>query len=350
MGVNEIYNMQSYRSGFLNFLENIFSLFGNTIIVVLILAAYVFFVKERVKTVVHVIFLTGVLYYMTILKQIFEESRPFWTTSQIKHLEWLCPLSFGNPSGHSFVVIVLYEPIISDVLGTGPKKVGIFVWLFLSALVMMSRMYLGAHSLDQIVFGGMLGLCFLVYYKFFLQELLYRTIINILNNRHKQFYFMANTVIAIIFLTLPIIVYVISLQNRAPVEAILLSNIEVGCGKVLTSNYLLSKNLMGNVLGFIAVGMFYGLLMLSNEHNQDVLYLTGRWHFREGKYAFYLFLALLVVAGVPGAILGIVLPLLISSAVVGFICLTLAATWGSFVLVYVLTKIQNKYRWISYES
>ena len=108
MGVNQIYNMQSYRSGFLNFLENILSLFGNTIAVVIILAVYVFFVKERIKTVVHIIFLTGVLYYMTILKQIFEEARPFWTTSQIKQLEWLCPLSFGNPSGHSFVVIVLY--------------------------------------------------------------------------------------------------------------------------------------------------------------------------------------------------------------------------------------------------
>ena len=213
---------------------------------------------------------------------------------------------------------------------------------------MMSRMYLGAHSLDQIVFGGMLGLCFLIYYKFFLQELLYKTIINILNNRHRQFYFMANTIIAVIFLTLPIIVYVISLQNRAPVDAILLNNIEIGCGKVLTSDYLLSKNLMGNVLGFIAVGMFYGLLMLNNEHNQDVLYLTGRWHFREGKFAFYLLFALLVVAGIPGVILALVVPLLISSAVVHFICLALAAIWGSFVLVYLLTKIQNKYRWISY--
>ena len=211
-------------------------------------------------------------------------------------------------------------------------------------------MYLGAHSLDQIVFGGMLGLCFLIYYKYFLQELLYYTIINIFNNIHKKFYFIANTIIFIIFMTLPIVIYVISLNSRAPVDSVLLNNIDLGCGKVVTSDYLLKKNLDGNVLGFVAVGLFYGILMLNNAHNQDVLYFTGHWNFRENKCALYLLLTLVLVAGVPAAIVGIGIPLLIKSAVVGFICLGLAATWGSFAIVYILSKVQNKYRWIAYES
>ena len=290
----------------------------------------------------------GALYYMTILKLIYMESRPFWTTSQISMFEWFCPLSFGNPSGHSFAVIVLYEPIISDITGTGPKKIGIIVWLIISALVMVSRMYLGAHSLDQIVFGGMLGLCFLIYYRYFLQELLYNSVINMLNNRHKQLYFIANTVIFIIFMTLPIVVYAINLSSRPPVDAVLLKNIDIVCGQVVTSDYLLEKNLKGNVLGFVSVGLFYGLLMLNNQHNQDVLYLTGHWNFRDTKCALFLLLALIIVAGIPAAILGLVIPLIITSAVVRFICLSLAATWGSFALVYLLSKIQNKYRWIAY--
>jgi hypothetical protein len=160
--------------------------------------------------------------------------------------------------------MVLYEPLISDVIGHGPKKIGIIIWLIVAGLVMMSRMYLGAHSLDQIVFGGMLGLSFLIYYKYFLQDLLFKTIINILNDRHKKFYFIINTLFAIIFLTIPIVVYVMSVQNKPPVETLYINNIKAGCNKVVTSSYLLTKNLMGNILGFIAVGMFYGLLMLEN--------------------------------------------------------------------------------------
>ena len=86
MGVNEIYTMQSHASGFLNFVENVFSLLGNTIIVAILLVLYLVFVKERIKSLVHIIFLTGSLYYMTVLKQIFEEARPFWSTSQISQL------------------------------------------------------------------------------------------------------------------------------------------------------------------------------------------------------------------------------------------------------------------------
>ena len=92
--------------------------------------------------------------------------------------------------------------MISDVFGCGPKKVWTFVWLFVAIMVMISRMYLGAHSLDQIVFGGLLGLSFLVYYKFFLQELLYETVINILNGKHKKFYAIVNTIIFFVFLSM----------------------------------------------------------------------------------------------------------------------------------------------------
>ena len=76
--------MQSHSSGFLNFIENIFSLLGNTFIVAVLLGIYLIVIKERIRTLVHIIFLMGALYYMTILKQIYMESRPFWTTSQIK--------------------------------------------------------------------------------------------------------------------------------------------------------------------------------------------------------------------------------------------------------------------------
>lgn len=132
-----------------------------------------FVVKERVRSLIHLIFITGAFYYVAVIKQTFQESRPFWYDDHIQINEWFCPTDFGNPSGHSFIVILAYEPILSDFVGTGPKRVLLAVWLVISALVLISRMYLGAHSLDQIIFGCLLGFAFLIIYKFQFQRMLY---------------------------------------------------------------------------------------------------------------------------------------------------------------------------------
>jgi membrane-associated phospholipid phosphatase len=169
MGVNEVYNMQMHSSPALNFIENIFSLVGNPIIIISILALQYLFFKRKLLVFVNLLYVMGGLYFMALLKQIFQETRPFWINSQVKIYEWFCPTDFGNPSGHSFIVIALYEPLFSDFIGAGKKKFGLIIWTFVAALVMISRMYLGAHSLDQIVLGGLLGISFLAMYRLRLQ-------------------------------------------------------------------------------------------------------------------------------------------------------------------------------------
>lgn len=99
---------------------------------------------------------------------------------------------------------------------------------------MISRMYLGAHSLDQIVFGGLLGLSFLIIYKYKLRELLYEVIGLILSQRDKIFFAVCNTVGFVIYLTLPIIIYLINYDNR-PVDSNDLTNINAKCSNSLSS-------------------------------------------------------------------------------------------------------------------
>lgn len=84
-------------------------------------------------------------------------------------------MDFGHPSGHSFIAFAMYEPLLSDFLGTGKKKIFLFIWVVVAVLVIISRMYLGAHSIDQVVFGSLIGLSFLVIYRFWLQQFLYDT-------------------------------------------------------------------------------------------------------------------------------------------------------------------------------
>jgi membrane-associated phospholipid phosphatase len=232
--------MQSYRSVFLDFLQNIFSLFSGTIVTGILLTLLVCFVKERIKTIVHIIFLTSSLYYMSILKQVYQGERPFWTSSQIMQIDWFCHLSFGNPSGHSLTVLVLYEPILTDVIGRGPGYIGLVFWLIISSLVMWSRQYLGSHSLDQVLFGATMGISFLVYYRYFGRNFLYKMVIHILTKKHKKFYIIMAVVLWLVFLLWPIAIYLISTNIGKSIDSILLSNIDIRCNKSVSYDFLLA--------------------------------------------------------------------------------------------------------------
>lgn len=84
MGLNQINTMQSNGSGFLNFLENIFSLIGNPITVVAILVLELLLVKKRIRSLIHIIFIVGAFFYVATIKQTLQESRPFWYSPTIE--------------------------------------------------------------------------------------------------------------------------------------------------------------------------------------------------------------------------------------------------------------------------
>lgn len=169
LGINLIFGMQEHSGSLLNFIENIFSMLGNPITIYAIIAVQYLYVKQRIRTIVHLTYLMGGLFFMVVLKQAFQESRPFWYNPNISIFEWFCPTDFGNPSGHSFIAFAMYEPLISDFVGTGKKKINLFIWAIIAVLVVISRMYLGAHSFDQVVYGSLIGMSFLVIYRFWLQ-------------------------------------------------------------------------------------------------------------------------------------------------------------------------------------
>ena len=168
--LNEIQSMQEHSSSFLDFIMNAISLLGSPWCVVPLLMAPFILVKQRIRVFVYLIYAMVGVSLMDIWKQMFQESRPFWFNSSISKLEWFCPTDFGHPSGHSFAIVALYEPILSDFIGLAGRRVVIGVWAVVAALVMVSRMYLGVHSLDHIVLGGLMGLCWLVLYRYWLQE------------------------------------------------------------------------------------------------------------------------------------------------------------------------------------
>jgi membrane-associated phospholipid phosphatase len=107
----------------------------------------------------------------TILKSAYEEKRPNWVQAHIKPLE--CQLGFGNPSGHvmgtSFLLCAIYLGAYYEV-NMPRQKMSVFCTAYIVKmattcgivigimLLSMSRVYLGVHTWNEVLFGASLGM------------------------------------------------------------------------------------------------------------------------------------------------------------------------------------------------
>lgn len=108
-GINFIYDYQQAQPyGFVQFVMNVFSLFCNPRGVGAVLLLYYIVVNRKLLLIVHLSYFLFATYIIALLKQAFQQSRPIWYDARIENWEWFCPKDFGNPSGHSFAVILLF--------------------------------------------------------------------------------------------------------------------------------------------------------------------------------------------------------------------------------------------------
>ncbi len=125
-------------------------------------------------------------YSTQFLKLSYANPRPFFTSLEIK--TFYCSGSFGNPSGHSICSTFFYSSLLFySLLHTrkepifppdeeGPLRERVYLILkrlttvvFLPAIIVviiMSRVYLGAHSINQVLFGGLVGLYLSIFTNF----------------------------------------------------------------------------------------------------------------------------------------------------------------------------------------
>ena len=105
------------------------------------------------------------IYITNLFKIIYRNGRPYWES---KILDVVCNSGYGNPSGHSVTSTSYYMtlPHIVTNFDFFKKKINgiilrviIFILFWaLGALVMISRIILAAHSINQVVYGFTLGL------------------------------------------------------------------------------------------------------------------------------------------------------------------------------------------------
>ena len=97
------------------------------------------------------VFILFNVYLAALLKAFDCDPRPIWTSNVIRNIGFYCPSEYGNPSGHSWFSAVIGFGILLDFKGAGRKFMNIWISVVVAILVPISRMYLGAHSLNQVL-------------------------------------------------------------------------------------------------------------------------------------------------------------------------------------------------------
>ena len=142
-------------------------------------------------------------YFTNLLKIIYRQDRPYWH-SEI--LTQVCSKGYGNPSGHSFSSTCFYlclsQVIFNNYNFFKKWKYGkiykfiIFIFTILfTLLIVISRVILGAHSINQVLYGTLLGfgnylvlIYILSYHKYkpydFLQHIQKKLVTIIYNSLH----------------------------------------------------------------------------------------------------------------------------------------------------------------------
>lgn len=107
---------------------------------------------------------------ISILKMIYMSPRPYWVSEKI--IPFGCEGGWGNPSGHSLASTAFYISLwhilfeCSQLRKRKLLKYGSLAFTILFILtIMFSRNAVGAHSLNQILFGCLLG--FAIYFFLF---------------------------------------------------------------------------------------------------------------------------------------------------------------------------------------
>ncbi len=114
--------------------------------------------------------LFGMTFVANLLKLIYHNPRPFWINPDI--IPYKCEVDYGNPSGHAVAIfsfyLVMFHLLYDNYIKNKHISFRILYWLNIisfSILVIFSRLVLGVHSLNQVIFGTLIGLA--IYFVFF---------------------------------------------------------------------------------------------------------------------------------------------------------------------------------------
>ena len=199
-------------------------------------------------------------YIEDLMKLIFSDPRPFWLNSILS--QGSCEASYGNPSGHSikaflFSLSLCYYICMLDRIKDNLKYKAIIytIGLLGSALVAFSRIALGVHSIDQVLFGSLIGIwIFAIFaYVFKIYDMPLSYYLKFFREKKYINYFL---IILLVFLILPIIIYLlIDIESDYKKYGLVLGK---KCSKRRNNLYYGHKNMAGSLVILLIFGIYLG--------------------------------------------------------------------------------------------
>jgi hypothetical protein len=214
-------------------------------------------------------------------------------------IEWTCYTEYGMPSGHSMLAIVLMEFILRFFARVNKfvnKYIAFFYILIVifEFLVMFSRMFLGMHSLNQVLFGCMLGVYTFVPYYLFVERLILKWVIYIFRNPKSPLTAIILLSSALISLSIALLLtLLIGYQNTPWINVISSTS---GC-----SGYHIYKSFQYKCLQDTTIFMAAVAIMLAFSFMQKPAYLVQKLQYSRltlkymGKFLVTLLIPLAIV-------------------------------------------------------
>ena len=263
-------------------------------------------------------FMIGVIactYLDNIMKLWYHDPRPFWEESK---LHSNCDGGFGNPSGHSFISTFTYLGVYKLLSQTKivSKNIWVEMTLFVFCVLMiigivLSRVILGMHSLDQVFYGCSLGLAvyFLLFHILYMQNMKVETFT-------KLFTSVQNLIIitAIFFISLLSLLLSYLLIDFTAVTDKYKESLSTSCPQYFNDKqYRIFQNdgFFGGLTLFCLMGAYYGQYFLwykmHSQYGENRDELINKWVYnREGVYKsginIFKVIGILIVCALPMAI------------------------------------------------
>ena len=197
--ITELQSKFQEESSIVNFFKDVSDLGRSGYYVLAVFIMSTFLSRERFWY--YIITMTMGHSVMQILKLIFHDPRPAYVWSDI----WStgCDLHFGNPSGHCIDAFLFTTTLFLDLFV--PSKfsrenqphlnthsfsnsrcsyiLSVLLIATFGPLIVVDRWLLGKHTLDQVLFGGCIGVWIATFFHFCLRDLVYSHF-EIISNRH----------------------------------------------------------------------------------------------------------------------------------------------------------------------
>jgi membrane-associated phospholipid phosphatase len=214
------------------------------------------------KSYTYITVFTTVSFVTNNMKLYYVSPRPYWIDISLLKA---CSSGYGNPSGHaseSFAVYLTFWKIITTndyfERKRGLKILLLFIFLIIIGLIILSRVYLASHSINQVLYGSTLGILFYVLFVEVLRMHMIDT---------KNFFGLLRNVkfivgILVIHVGLVVLLLITWMFRKVDIESYN-SVLKTICPQMSYVNKFNNDALVKGLIISLHIGSHYGLVILS---------------------------------------------------------------------------------------